>query len=83
MVEKAPPDLVIAEVELGNMSGLELAGVMRHHPGLFHIPSLLMGLPYLKDDALAAGCDAFVAKPFYVEKLLQILTHLVPGNLPC
>lgn len=79
--EKARPDLVISEVELSKMSGIELVGAMKQHPFLFHIPVILMGPPHQKDDALAAGCAAFVAKPFYVEKLLQLLPFLVPEGL--
>jgi|SRR5918992_5018223 two-component system chemotaxis sensor kinase CheA len=80
LITKVQPDLVIAEVELSKMNGIELAWRMKHHPLLFHIPVILMGSPHQKDDALAAGCAAFVAKPFYVEKLLQLLPSLVPGD---
>jgi two-component system, chemotaxis family, chemotaxis protein CheY len=81
LIERAQSDLVIAEVELSKMSGIELACTMRHYPYLCHIPVLLMSSLHQKDDALAAGCAAFIAKPFYVEKLLQLLPSLVPGGL--
>jgi CheY-like chemotaxis protein len=82
LIQKAPPDLIIAEVELNKMSGIELVWNMNRDPILSHIPEILVGSPYQKDDALAAGCAAFIAKPFSVEKLLQLLTHLVSEGLP-
>jgi CheY-like chemotaxis protein len=82
LIQKAPPDLIIADVDLNKMSGIELVWNMSRHPVLSHVPVVLMGSPYQENDALAAGCAAFIAKPFSVEKLLQLLPYLVSERLP-
>ncbi len=82
LIEKTPPDLIIAEVDLNKMSGIELVWNMSQDRMLAHIPVILMGSPYQENDALAAGCAAFIAKPFSMEKLLQLLPYLISERLP-
>jgi CheY-like chemotaxis protein len=82
LIEKTPPDLIIAEVDLNKMSGIELVWNMSQDRMLAHIPVILMGSPYQENDALATGCAAFIAKPFSVEKLLQLLPYLISERLP-
>jgi CheY-like chemotaxis protein len=81
LIKKTQPDLVIAEVEMSKMSGIELVGTMKYHSFLFHIPVIVISSPHQKIDALAAGWAAFVAKPFYVERLLLLLPSLVPERV--
>jgi two-component system cell cycle response regulator DivK len=78
MVQQAIPDLVICEVDIPEMSGLDLTLSIKNDPELSHIPVVLMGSPIVEGTALAAGCDAFVAKPFNEQTLLQLLPQLIP-----
>ena len=78
VIQQVVPDLVISEVDIPGMSGLDLALNIKSGPRLGHIPVVLMGPPMLERTALAAGCDAFVAKPFNSQTLLQLLPQLIP-----
>jgi CheY-like chemotaxis protein len=50
LIEKTPPDLIIAEVDLNKMSGIELVWNMSQNRMLAHIPVILMGSPYQEND---------------------------------
>ena len=76
-VQEAVPDLVMADVNLSGMSGLELVLAIKSDPGLAHVPVVLMGTPENEAAAMAAGCDAFVAKPFGGQTILRLLPQLV------
>jgi two-component system, cell cycle response regulator DivK len=77
------PDLVISDINMPGMSGLDLALSIKSDSRLSHIPVVLMSSPGQEEAARAAGCDAFVAKPLGGQTLLQILLELVaqkPAN---
>ena len=70
LIEEMVPDLLIAEVSLPDLSGFNLVTALKNNPVLDRIPVLLMGLPERKAEALSAGCNGYVAKPFDLETLI-------------
>jgi DNA-binding response OmpR family regulator len=74
-----PADLVITDLMMPVMDGLELIQRIRADPTLAHIPTILMtALP----DALPVGRDALhdavLIKPFSVAELLALVNRLLP-----
>jgi two-component system chemotaxis response regulator CheY len=65
--------IVLADIEMPTMTGIELAKVLKGTPSLAHVPVVLMGAPDRESQATAAGCDAFLAKPFSISALLDAL----------
>ena len=60
------PDLVLLDINLPGLSGLEIAYKFRQHPELACIPLVALTARTLKSDretALVAGCDGFIPKP--------------------
>jgi CheY-like chemotaxis protein len=78
VIQQVLPDLVISGIDIPGMSGLDLAFNIKSDPRLSRIPVVLMGSPILERTALATSCDAFIAKPFNGQTLLQLLTQLIP-----
>ena len=76
-VQQVVPDLVMADFNLTGMSGLDLLVAIKSDPRLAHIPVVLMSAPDNEAAARAAGCDAFVAKPFGGQTILRLLPQLV------
>ncbi|MFN8505885.1 response regulator [Kouleothrix sp.] len=69
------PALVISDIMMPRMNGLELARAVKHHPGLKSVPIILMsaaGQPSSSDLA-----DGFIPKPFD----LEILSGLIEQHL--
>ncbi len=71
----SPPDLLITDVEMPHMSGLELVSVMRSDASLPRIPVVfLTARTDLHDDL---GGDEYVTKPVHLERLLAVVRKAV------
>jgi CheY-like chemotaxis protein len=81
-VQRQAPDLVMAKVDLPGMSGLELLRAVKRNPSLAHIPVVLMGQSGSEASARAAGCAAYLTKPFGGQTVLTLLPQLVPEDNP-
>jgi CheY-like chemotaxis protein len=77
LLERSRPDLLITEVVLRKMSGVELVWCMKHHPSLHDIPVVFISSPHYWGAANLNSCDIFVAKPFHIDRLMELLTSLM------
>jgi two-component system phosphate regulon response regulator PhoB len=62
-----PPDLVILDVRLPRLSGLEVCRELRFGPSTAHIPIIMLtarARPQDLEQAYAAGATDYVVKPF-------------------
>ncbi len=79
-----PPDLVLLDVMMPEMSGFEVTRRLRQNPSLPFIPILLV-TGYSEPtpaDGFEVGADGFIRKPIDFDDLLhQIRTILQPRNL--
>ncbi|TMA07914.1 MAG: response regulator [Deltaproteobacteria bacterium] len=67
MVVSAPPDLVVMDILLPELDGLEATRRLRENPSTRDVPILAAtakAMPGDKEKCLAAGCDGYIAKPF-------------------
>lgn len=84
--ERERPDLILMDVQLPRVSGLEATRRIKGRPDLRPIPIVAVTSFALSGDdklAFAAGCDAYVAKPYNPRELLRIIEDLLAGkNLP-
>ena len=66
-IEEDPPDLVILDLNLPGMSGLDVCRLMRQDPWMSKIPVLMLTGKSEEDDIVAGlevGADDYVTKPF-------------------
>ena len=66
------PDLVIMDMQMPGMSGLQATGAIRALPGGAKVPILALTAQAMSGDReriLSAGCDAYLAKPVPPEEL--------------
>jgi DNA-binding response OmpR family regulator len=73
MVAQEPPALVILDVRLSGISGLEACRRLKASAATRAIPILMVTAlesPEDQQQAADAGADAFIAKPFEMETLL-------------
>ncbi len=74
------PDLVIMDVQMPGMTGLQATGAIRGLPGGAEVPILALTAQAMKGDReriLAAGCDDYVAKPFQPNDLINAIVRLL------
>lgn len=76
-----PPDLVVVDVRLPDMDGCEVAARLKAEKGLEAVPFMALGDTAAQHDlALAAGCDAFLAKPVEAGRLREELRAMLAGK---
>jgi CheY-like chemotaxis protein len=78
------PDLILMDVQLPGIDGLEATKRIKNDPVLKSIPVIALTAYAMKSDrdqALDAGCDDYLAKPFEPAQLLEIVRkHLGSKN---
>ena len=66
MIRSSPPDLVITDAMMPNLSGDELVEIMKSDPQLSHIPIVMAtaaASPLRVSRMLERGCSAVLGKP--------------------
>lgn len=72
------PDLILLDVMMPGMDGLELLALLRADPRCSSIPVVIMSAAYTRKDAVA-GADDLLPKPFDLDDLLAtVARNLVP-----
>jgi two-component system cell cycle response regulator DivK len=77
------PDLVLMDVNIPGMDGLETTTRMKQNPRLAHIPVIALTANAMKGDrerCLAAGCDGYMQKPVGVSDLRREITRYAQLN---
>ena len=81
MAETQHPDLILMDIQLPVIDGYEAARRIKANPGLSHIPVIAVTSYALSGDdvkAFAAGCNAYIAKPFSPRVLLAKVREYLP-----
>jgi two-component system cell cycle response regulator DivK len=75
------PDLILMDIQLPGLDGYEATRRIKADPALRHIPIIAVTSYALSGDdvkAFAAGCDAYVTKPFSPRALLAKIREYLP-----
>jgi two-component system cell cycle response regulator DivK len=75
------PDLILMDIQLPMLDGYEATRRIKADPALNKIPIIVVTSYALSGDeekARAAGCDAYVAKPYSPRALLAKIREYVP-----
>ena len=81
--EKLHPDLIITDVTMPLMNGLELCRQVRRNRILCHIPVIMLSARNSDSDrvhGIEAGADAYLVKPFVTEELRAWVTRLLENH---
>jgi DNA-binding response OmpR family regulator/two-component sensor histidine kinase len=77
------PDLILMDIQLPDLNGYEATRRIKAVPGLKGIPIIVVTSYALGGDeekARAAGCDAYITKPYHPLQLLQMVRQHLPGG---
>ena len=80
MAGKYLPDIVISDVIMPGMNGLDLCKKIKTSPLLSHVPVILISAKTEYEDyieGLKHGADAYIRKPFQAEELLVRVENLI------
>ena len=86
-VKAQRPDLVLTDLAMPGMSGVEVIAQLKGDPETRHIPIVAVTAhiwDFIAQAANQAGCDSLVGKPFNSVRLLQEVVKYVtlPGKIP-
>ena len=75
-IEEAAPDLILMDIQMPNMDGIEAASRLRADPRYAAIPIIALTALAMTGDrerCLAAGMNEYLSKPFRMNDLIQII----------
>ena len=81
---KELPDLVVSDVMMPVMSGLELCSALKGQLATSHIPVILLTAKSLEDQRAQgydSGADAYISKPFSERVLLSRIGNLLKSRI--
>ena len=78
-----PPDLLLLDMHLGDMTGLEVSDALAHHAHTAAIPRVALSADVMPDqigEARQRGFVEYLTKPLEVSKLLALLDRCAQGE---
>ena len=79
------PDLVVMDIHLPGVSGIEALAELRERPATRAIPVIAFTasvMPQDRNDIIAAGFDAFVSKPINIGEFLEAVAAALAKPRP-
>ncbi len=76
-------DLVILDINMPNMNGLEFLGKIRSDTAFVDLPVVIVSTEGRDEDTirgLEAGASAYIRKPFHSEEILDVIARLKEGS---
>jgi CheY-like chemotaxis protein len=79
VVEAERPALIITDISMPVMDGIDLIKRLQHHPEWKTIPVLVMSAfrSGIVSDAMHAGATAATVKPLDIDKLFELIEQLI------
>ncbi|MEP7183414.1 MAG: response regulator [Betaproteobacteria bacterium] len=79
------PDLILMDIQLPGMNGIEALGVLRAEPATAGIPVAAVTASVMQQDRrmiTEAGFDAYIGKPINLKEFLDTVRALLEGKKP-
>ena len=80
MATREQPDLILMDIQLPKLSGLEVTRKLRQMPVFSHTPIIALTAYAMKGDEdrfLEAGCDAYLSKPICTRELPGMIDKML------
>lgn len=74
------PDLIIMDIQLPEVSGLDITRKIKSDNSMRHIPVIAVTAFAMKDDEeriLRAGCEAYLSKPIAIEHFISTVRRFL------
>jgi two-component system cell cycle response regulator DivK len=85
LARQSRPDLILMDLQLPDISGLEVTRWLRREAGTKNTPIIAVTAFAMREDekkALDSGCDAYLVKPISIHRVLQIVASFL-RKTPC
>ncbi len=71
------PDIILLDLEMPKMSGIECCRILKSDPALKKIPVVMVTSTEKRSESMKAGCDDFVRKPINESAFLEEIKKFV------
>ena len=83
LARESRPALILMDIQLPGMSGIDALGHLRADPGTRHIPIVAVTASAMMQDRqriLAAGFDAYQSKPIDVKGFIELVAKMLAAG---
>jgi DNA-binding response OmpR family regulator/HPt (histidine-containing phosphotransfer) domain-containing protein len=83
VLQAVTPDILVLDIEMPHLSGIELCKVLRTHPYWYKLPVLFLSIhtdTAIFTQALASGAKGFINKPLVARQLVTHILNLLEVN---
>jgi len=80
IAEREYPDLILMDIQLPKMNGLEVTRKLRENPAFSHTPIIALTAYVMKGDReriMNSGCNAYLSKPVDTRELPTVITEML------
>jgi len=80
VIRRSSPDLIVSDIMMPDMNGLELCNIIKNTTETCHIPFVILSARTAvehKTEGYSCGADAYIPKPFQTEHLLVRIHKLL------
>jgi two-component system cell cycle response regulator DivK len=84
LARKHRPDLIVMDIQLPEVSGLDVTKWLKEDDSLRHIPIVAVTAFAMKGDEeriREGGCEAYVSKPISVSRFLETIRQFIPATI--
>lgn len=82
LVEHADVDLILLDINMPRMNGLEFLDAVKRNNAFAEIPVVIVSTEGKDEDtqrALESGASAYIKKPFQSENIISVIAEVVGG----
>jgi ligand-binding sensor domain-containing protein/DNA-binding response OmpR family regulator/nitrogen-specific signal transduction histidine kinase len=83
VIEKEHPDIIISDILMPEMDGLELCDAVKTNPAYSHIPLILLSAKTdtpTKIEGLKKGADVYLEKPFSIGQIKAQISSIIENR---
>lgn len=83
LLEREIPDIILLDINIPGIHGLDLARRIKMDDRLWHIPVIATTANVLvgdKERCLEAGCDDYLPKPLDIRRLREMMRHYLTNG---
>ncbi len=83
MAKREMPDLILMDIQLPEISGLDVTRKIKAEPSVADIPIIAVTAFAMKDDEekiLRAGCEAYISKPISITNFLETVKQFLDAS---
>ncbi len=80
LVKKEKPDLILMDIQLGALSGIDIIGELKADEGTKAVPIIAITAFAMKNDEakiMASGCDMYLSKPVSIELFFNSISKFL------